>query len=67
MTSKDTACNDLNLPTTSKKRRKTTNKRQILTYNTGQSVLLSNTFSTQYLIAIIRELLHRELWQKENL
>ena len=68
--------NDLKQPTTSKgqpimtwtylqrakKRRETTGNKQIfrLFYNMGQTVLFSNTFSTQHLVAIIRALLHGE-------
>ena len=70
--------NDLKRPTTSetqpstnqtylqqaKERSETTNNKQILRlfYNIEQSVLFSNTFLTQHLVAIIRALLHRELW-----
>ena len=55
-----------NLPTTSKKRRETTNNKQILRlfYNMVQSVLFSNTFSTQRFVAIIRALLHVQSWWK---
>ena len=74
------AKNDLKRPTTSKtqptttqtypqrikKRSETTSNNQILRlfYNMGQSVLFSNTFSTQHLVAIIRALLHGESWWK---
>ena len=45
-----------------KRRRETTNNKQILRlfYDMGQTVLFSNTFSTQHLVAIIRALLHGE-------
>ena len=45
-----------------KKQHKTTNSKKIfrLFYNMGQSVLFSNTFSTQNLVTIIQALLHRE-------
>ena len=74
------ARNNLKRPTTSKtqptttgtylqrakKRRKTTINKQILRlfYNMAQSVLFSNSFSVQHLIAIIRALLHGESWWK---
>ena len=38
-----------------------------LVYNMGQTVLLSNTFSTQYLIAVTRASLHGESWWKQSL
>ena len=76
------ARNDLKRPTTSKtqptmtwtylqwakKRRETTNNKQIfrLFYNMGQTVLFSNTFSTQHLVAVIRALLHGESWWKQS-
>ena len=49
-----------------KKRRETTNNKQILRlfYNMGPLVLLSDTFLTQHLVAIIRALLHGESWWK---
>ena len=52
-----------------KKRRETTNNKQIfrLFYNIGQYVLFSNMFSTQHLVAIIRALLHGESWWKQSL
>ena len=51
-----------------KKRRETTNNKQILRlfYNIGQYVLFSNLFSTQHLVAIIRALLHGESWWKQS-
>ena len=74
------ARNDPKRPTTSKTqptitqtylqwakiRCETTNNNQIfrLFYNMEQSVLFSNTFSTQQLVAIIRALLHGESWWK---
>ena len=77
------ARNDLKRPTTNKtqptmtwtylqrakKRRKTTNNKQIfrLFYNMGQTVLFSNTFSTQHLVAVIRALLHGESWWKQSI
>ena len=73
---------DMKQPTTSKKRsttswtylqrvkkwREATNNDQILRsfYSIGQSVLLSNTFSNQQFIAVIRALLHGESWWKKN-
>ena len=42
----------------------TNNPNLRLFYNVGQSVLFSNMFSTQLLIAIIWALLHRESWWK---
>ena len=76
------ARNDLKRPTTSKtqstmtwtylqrakERRETTNNKHIfrLFYNMGQTVLFSNTFSTQHLVAIIRVLLHGESWWKQR-
>ena len=73
---------DMKQPTTSKRRstktwtylqrvkkwREATNNDQILRlfYNVRQSVLLSNTFSNQQLIAVIRALLHGESWWKKN-
>ena len=44
----------------------TTSNKQILRlfYNLGQSVHLSNMFSTQHLVAVIRALLHGESWWK---
>ena len=55
-------------PQWAKKRRKTTNNKQIfrLFYNMGQTVLFSNTFSTQHLVAAIRALLHGESWRKQS-
>ena len=48
-------------PQQAKKRSKTTNKQILrLIYNMGQTVLFSNMFSTQYLVAIIWALLHGE-------
>ena len=60
----ETACIDLKLPTTSKKLPGTIQNEDILRlfYNIGQSFLFSKTFSTQYLIAFIRALLHGESW-----
>ena len=76
------ARNDLKRPTTSKtqstmtwtylqrakERRETTNNKHIfrLFYNMGQTVLFSNTFSTQHLVAVIRVLLHGESWWKQS-
>ena len=76
------ARNDLKQPTTSKtqstrtwthlqrakKRRETTNNKQIfrLFYNMGQTVLFSYIFFTQHLVAIIRALLHGESWWKQS-
>ena len=76
------ARNDLKWPTTSKtqptmtwtylqwakKRRETTNNKQIfrLFYNMGQTVLFSYIFFTQHLVAIIRALLHGESWWKQS-
>ena len=76
------ARNDLKWPTTcktqlimtwtylqrAKKRRKTINNKQILRlfYGMGQTVLFSNTFSTQHLVAVIRALLHGESWWKQS-
>ena len=66
------ARNDLKGPATSKTqprmtrmnktRSETTKNKQILRlfYNMGQSVLFSDTFLTQHLVAIIRALLHGE-------
>ena len=52
-----------------KKRCETTNNKQIfrLFYNMGQTILFSNTFSTQHLVAVIRVLLHRESWWKQSI
>ena len=77
------ARNDLKQPTTSKtqpirtwaylqqakKRHKTTNNKQIfrLFYNVGQTLLFSNTFSTQHLVAVIWKLLHGESWWKQSI
>ena len=77
------ARNDLKWPTTSKtqptmtwtylqwakKRWKTTNNKQIfrLFYSVGQTVLFSNKLSTQYLVAVIQALLHRESWWKQSI
>ena len=76
------ARNDLKRPTTSKaqpamtwtylqqakKRRETTNNKQIfrLFYNMGQTILLYNRFSTQHLVAVIGALLHGESWWKQS-
>ena len=51
-----------------KRRRETTNNKQILRlfYDMGQTVLFSNTFSTQHLVAIIRALLHGESCWKQR-
>ena len=51
-----------------KKRRKTTKNKQIfrLFYNIRQTVLFSNTFSTQHLVAIIQVLLHGESGWKQS-
>ena len=51
-----------------KKRRQTTNNKQILRlfYNMEQTVLFSNKFSTQHLVAVIQALLHRESWWKQS-
>ena len=51
-----------------KQRHETTNNKQIfrLFYNMGQSVLFSNMFSTQHLVAVIRALLHGGSWWKQS-
>ena len=51
-----------------KKRHETTNSKQIfrLFYNKGQTVLFSNTFTTQHLVAVIQALLHWESWWKQS-
>ena len=50
-----------------KKRHETTNNKQIfrLFYIKGQTVLFSNTFSTEHLVAVIGALLHGESWWKQ--
>ena len=52
-----------------KKRLETTNNKQIfrLFYIMGQTVLFSNTFSTQHLIAVIRAFLHGGTWWKQSI
>ena len=61
--SKKLSYNNLKLPIKSKNIPKMTYSDKILRlfYNTGQSVLFSNTFSPKNLIAIIQALLHRKL------
>ena len=51
-----------------KKRRETTNNKQIFRffYNMGQTVLFSNTFSIQHLVSVIWTLLHGESWWKQS-
>ena len=51
-----------------KKRCETTNNKQIfrLFYNMGQTILFSYIFFTEYLVAVIRGLLHGELWWKQS-
>ena len=76
------ARNNLKRPTTSKtqptmtwtylqrakKKRETTNDRQIfrLLYNMGQMILFSNTLSTQHLVTVFRALLCRGSWWKQS-
>ena len=52
-----------------KKRCETTNSKQIsrLFYKMEQTVLFVNRFSTQYLVAVIQALLHRESWWKQSI
>ena len=51
-----------------KKRSEMNNNKQILRlfYNMGETVLFSNTFSTQHLVAVIQALLHGESWWKPS-
>ena len=63
-TNKKRPGNDLQWTRNEKKRCKMTGNKQIfwLFYNMGQTVLTSDTFSIQHLVAIIWALLHRESW-----
>ena len=51
-----------------KERCEITKNKQIfrLFYNMGQTVLFSNTFCTEHVVAVIRVLLHGESWWKQS-